>query len=334
LVNYLPDFNVQRQVIGFFALASDVTSIKAAELELKLAASVFESTVEGIMVTDATGIILSVNPAFTEITGYNAQEVIGQTPSILKSNHHDQEFYAALWQDIRTKGSWEGEIWNCRKDGETFLEWQSITVIRSSNDEPVRYVSVFNDITEFWRKDERIRHLAFHDSLTDLPNRTLLKERLSQLIDMTARDQRNIAIMFLDLDGFKAVNDNLGHAIGDALLVIVAKKLLAQVRQVDTVARLGGDEFIILLDNPASREDLVDIATRIIEIINKPMDLGGTSLSVGVSIGISVHSIDNHSTDQLMNNADTAMYVAKKSGKNTYRFFNPTMTALLSDSDD
>jgi diguanylate cyclase (GGDEF)-like protein len=140
--------------------------------------------------------------------------------------------------------------------------------------------------------------------------------------------------MFLDLDGFKAVNDNLGHAIGDALLVIVAKKLLAQVRQVDTVARLGGDEFIILLDNPASREDLVDIATRIIEIINKPMDLGGTSISVGVSIGISVHSTDNHSTDQLMNNADTAMYVAKKSGKNTYRFFNPTMTALLSDSDD
>lgn len=325
LVNYLPDVNAQGQVVGFFVLVSDVTPIKTTELELKLAASVFESTVEGILVTDAAGIILSVNPAFTEVTGYSAAEAIGQTPRLLKSSHHNQEFHTAFWQDLRTKGKWEGEIWNRRKNGEIYLARKSSTVIRGENDEAIRYVSVFNDITEFWRKDERIRHLAFHDSLTDLPNRSLLEERLSRMIGMAGRNQRNIAIMFLDLDGFKNVNDNLGHDIGDALLVLVAKKLQTQLREIDTVARMGGDEFVILLDNPDSREYLVKIANRIIETVNEPMDLRGTSVSVGVSIGIAEYSTANHSTTQLMKNADTAMYIAKKSGANTYRFFNPSM---------
>jgi diguanylate cyclase (GGDEF)-like protein/PAS domain S-box-containing protein len=331
LVNYLPDIDAQGQVIGFFSLVNDVTAIKTAELELKLAASVFESTVEGIMVSDATGIILSVNPAFTEITGYSAAESIGQSLLLLKSNHHNQEFYATFWHNLRTKGRWEGEIWNRRKNGENFLEWQSTTLIRGSNNEPVRYVSVFNDITEFWRKDGRIRHLAFHDSLTDLPNRSLLMERINQLIVMAERDERNIAIMFLDLDGFKTVNDNLGHDIGDALLVIVAKKLQRQVRQVDTVARLGGDEFVILLDNPASKEDLEHIATHIIETINEPMDLGGNTVSVGVTIGIAEHASGNHSSVQLVKNADIAMYIAKKTGKNNYQFFNQTMSTPIGD---
>lgn len=329
LVNYLPDYNAQGQVIGFLSLVSDVTPIKTAELELKLAASVFESTIEGIMVTDAAGIILSVNPAFTEITGYSAAEAIGQTPRLLKSIHHNQEFHAAFWQDLTTKGKWEGEVWNRRKSGEIFLGWQSCTLICGTNDQSVRYVSVFNDITEFWRKDEHIRHLAFHDSLTNLPNRSLFEERLSQIIGMAERDQRNIAIMFLDLDGFKAVNDNFGHNIGDALLVLVAKKLLGQVRQVDTVARFGGDEFVILMDNPASREDLVNIANRIIETINEPMDLRGTIVSVGVSIGIAEHSTDSYPITKLMKNADIAMYIAKEAGKNSYRFFNPSMTTTL-----
>jgi len=245
LANYLPDFDALGAVVGFFVLVSDVTTIKTAELELRLAASVFESTVEGIMVTDGQGIILSVNPAFSKITGYTAEEAIGQTSRLLKSNRHDQDFYAALWQTIASEGFWEGETWNRRKDGEVFLEWQSITVIHGATHEPVRYVSVFNDITEFWQKDERMRHLAFHDSLTNLPNRTLLMERLDHLLTMTEREQRNIAVMFLDLDGFKAVNDKLGHDIGDDLLKRVAQTLLAQVRHLDTVARLGGDEFLL-----------------------------------------------------------------------------------------
>ncbi len=330
LANYLPDYDAQGMVAGFFAFVSDVTPIKTADVELRLAASVFKNTIEGIMVTNAEGIILSVNPAFIEITGYNVKEAIGQTPRILKSNRHDQEFYATVWRDITTNDRWEGETWNRRKDGEIFLAWQSITVIRSSADEPVRYVSVFNDITELWRKDERMRHLAFHDSLTDLPNRTLLTERLDQLITISERDQRNIAVMFLDLDGFKAVNDSLGHDIGDDLLKMVAQKLLAQLRHSDTVARLGGDEFVILLDNPANSDEVAHIADRIVEAIKEPMNLRGKSASVGASIGIAMHS--GQTTAQLMKSADTAMYAAKLAGKNTYRFFDPRMTALSRNS--
>ena len=321
LTNYLPDFDTLGAVVGFFVLVSDVTTIKTAELELRLAASVFECTVEGIMVTDGQGIILSVNPAFSRITGYTAEEAIGQTSRLLKSNRHDQDFYATLWQTINSEGCWEGEIWNRRKDGEVFLEWLSITVIHGATHEPVRYVSVFNDITEFWQKDERMRHLAFHDSLTDLPNRTLLMERLDHLLAITEREQRNIAVLFLDLDRFKAVNDMLGHDIGDDLLKSVAKKLLAQVRHLDTVARLGGDEFVILLDNPVNNDAVARIANRIVTTINMPMELRGKLASVGVSIGIAMHPVHGQTTAELMRNADTAMYVAKKAGKNTYRFF-------------
>jgi diguanylate cyclase (GGDEF)-like protein/PAS domain S-box-containing protein len=321
LTNYIPDFDALGAVIGFFVLISDVTTIKTAELELRLAASIFESTVEGIMVTDGQGIILSVNPAFSKITGYTAEEAIGHTPRLLKSNRHDQDFYAALWQSIVSQGCWEGEVWNRRKDGEVFLEWQSITEIHGSTHESVRYVSVFNDITKFWQKDERMRHLAFHDSLTDLPNRTLLMERLDHLLAMTEREQRNIALLFLDLDGFKTGNDKFGHDIGDDLLKRVAQTLLTQVRYLDTVARLGGDEFVILLDNPVNTDEVARIAARIVSIINVPMELRGKSASVGVSIGIAMHPADGHTPTELMKSADTAMYAAKKAGKNTYHFF-------------
>jgi diguanylate cyclase (GGDEF)-like protein/PAS domain S-box-containing protein len=320
LANYLPDFNALGAVVGFFVLVSDVTTIKTAELELRLAASVFECTVEGIMVTDGQGIILSVNPAFSKITGYTAEEAIGQTPRLLKSNRHDQSFYAALWQTIGSKGFWEGETWNRRKNGEVYLVWQSITVIHGAIHEPVRYVSVFNDITEFWQKDERMRHLALHDSLTDLPNRTLLMEKLDHLLAMTEREQRNIAVMFLDLDGFKTVNDNLGHDIGDDLLKSVAKKLLAQVRHSDTVARLGGDEFVILLDNPVNNGEVENIASRIVTTFNVSMELRGKLASVGVSIGIAMHPVHGQTAAELMKSADSAMYAAKKAGGNSYRF--------------
>ncbi len=320
LANYLPDFDALGVVVGFFVLVSDVTTIKTAELELRLAASIFECTVEGIMVTDGQGIILSVNPAFSKITGYSAEEAIGQTQHLLKSNRHDQDFYADLWRAITNEGCWEGETWNRRKDGEVFLEWQSITPIHGSTHEPVRYVSVFNDITKFWQKDERMRHLAFHDSLTDLPNRTLLMERLDHLLAMTEREQRNIAVLFLDLDGFKAVNDKLGHDIGDDVLKSVAKKLLVQVRHLDTVARVGGDEFVILLDNPVNNDEVARIAARIVTIINVPMELRGKSASVGVSIGIAMHPADGHKSTELIKSADKAMYAAKEAGKNTYRF--------------
>ena len=321
--NYIPDIDDQGNVIGFFVMVTDVSPLKAAEIELKLAASIIHSTTEGIMVTDGNGVIQSVNPAFTDITGYTAAQAIGQTPRMLKSGRHEPAFYAAVWHDVESKGHWEGETWNRRQGGEVFLVWQSITLLRESGDAPTRYVSVFNDITELWRKDERLRHLAFHDALTNLPNRLLLQERLQQLIAMTEREQRNVAVLFLDLDRFKFVNDTLGHGIGDELLQAVAQKLQALVRLSDTVARLGGDEFIVLLDNPASQDEVTHIARRIIDTLNEPMTFRGQVTQIGTSIGIAMHPVDGETADQLIKNADTAMYAAKAAGKNTFRFFVP-----------
>jgi diguanylate cyclase (GGDEF)-like protein/PAS domain S-box-containing protein len=314
-------------VIGFFVLDTDITPVKSAEFELRLAASIFDSTVEGIMVTDGAGIILSVNPAFSAITGYSAIEVIGQNAAMLKSERHDATFDATIVQSIVVHGRWEGETWSQRQDGTIFLARQSITLIRSTCDEPVHYVSIFNDISELWQKNEDTRHLAFHDLLTGLPNRSLLIERMNQLIARTDRKQSNVALMFLDLDGFKAVNDTLGHETGDDLLVMVAKRLVAQVRSLDTVARLGGDEFVILLNNPASSDEVANIAQRIVESINLPMHFDEKTARVGVSIGIAIYDIDGSTPAQLLKSADSAMYLAKAAGKNTFRFCRRTLTA-------
>jgi diguanylate cyclase (GGDEF)-like protein/PAS domain S-box-containing protein len=321
IATYIPDENEDGDVVGFFAQVSDVTSIKSVQTELKLAASVFHNTLEGIMITDAAGNIVSVNPAFTQITGYSAEEAIGNNPRMLKSNHHKPEFFENFWRDIIAHGHWRGEIWNRRKNGEAFLEWQTISTIRSDSDEPIRYVSVFNDITKRWQKDERIRHLAFHDPLTELPNRTLLMERLTQLIAATARQPNNLALLFLDLDGFKSINDNLGHDVGDDVLVIVAQKIQAEIRLSDTVARLGGDEFIVLLNHPIDAEGSANIANRIIHKLNEPMEFGGLLVNVGVSVGIIMFPDDGHLPVQLLKRADEAMYQAKAAGRNQYCFY-------------
>lgn len=324
LANYLPDLDADGNVVGFFILDTDITPVKIAEFELRLAASIFESTVEGIMVTDGAGIILSVNPAFSTITGYSAGEVMGQMAEMLKSDRHDVAFHATITHAIAIHGRWEGETWSRRKNGAIFLAWQSIAMIRSASDEPVRYVSIFNDISGLWQKNEDIRYLAFHDLLTGLPNRSLLVERMTQLITRNDREQCNVAVMFLDLDGFKTINDTLGHQTGDELLIVVARRLLAQVRQADTVARLGGDEFVIMLNNPASSDEVAYIAARIVESINLPMNFNEQTTRVGVSIGIATYTVDGTTPAQLLKSADCAMYLAKAAGKNTFRFCQRT----------
>lgn len=327
LANYIPDIDAHGEVNGIFIQASEVTELKEAQAELELAASVFANTVEGIAVTNAEGVFLSVNPAFSAITGYTAEEAIGQTPRLLKSNRHDHAFYVAMWGELTAHGRWNGDIWNRRKNGEVYLERITISMIRDAAGDPVRYVSVFSDITDLWRKDEYLKHLAFHDALTDLPNRSLLMELLHHQITVARRERAGLALMFLDLDRFKPVNDTFGHDVGDDLLRIVAQRLLALVRQSDTVARLGGDEFVIKLDNPAHREEIAHIAERAIAAINEPMEFRGKSVRVGTSIGIAVFPGDGQTPLDLIKNADTAMYAAKNAGKNTYRFFEPTMTA-------
>ncbi len=320
LTHYIPDIIANGQVQGFFVLVTNITRLKEAEAAIRLSASVFNATTEGIMVTDTAAKIMSVNPAFTALTGYTSEEVVGQNARILKSGRHDAAFFGAMFQELRAKRIWKGEVWSKRKDGSIYLERLSISAICDEAGEVVSYVGICADITEQWGQEQRVRQMALHDGLTGLPNRSLLMERVAQLIAMSARDPRHIAIMFLDLDGFKLVNDTWGHETGDLVLKAVATRLLGLVRPSDTVARLGGDEFVILLDNPESRDNVAMIAARVIAEINAPMNFDGKVAHVGTSIGIAFKAKEAASADDLLKNADAAMYEAKAAGKNTYRF--------------
>lgn len=320
--HYIPDCDADGTVKGFAIQSSEVTVLKETAEKLKLAACVFENTLDGVLITDAEGTILSVNPAFVEITGYTAEEAVGQNPRMLQSNRHDPIFYNAMWRVIKTKGQWNGEIWNRRKDGELYLERMTISMVPDANGEPIRYVSIFSDITAVWRKDEHIRHLAFHDALTDLPNRTLLMDRINQKLINANREQCNLALMFLDLDGFKPVNDQFGHHIGDNLLKEVAKRLLALVRKSDTVARVGGDEFIFILNNPQGKDEILDVANRVVGSINEPIEILGDVFQIGMSVGIAMFPTDGQTAVELIKNADAAMYAAKGLGRNNIHFFS------------
>jgi len=320
LANYIPDTNPHGQVQGFVVLVTNITRLQEAEAAIQLSASVFDAASEGIMVTDASAKIVSVNPAFTTLTGYSSEEAIEQNARILKSGRHDAAFFGAMFQALQANRIWKGDVWSKRKDGSVFLERLSISAICDAAGEVTRYVGVFTDVTEQWEQEQRTRHLALHDSLTGLPNRSLLMERVAQLTAMSARDPRHIAIMFLDLDGFKLVNDTWGHEIGDQVLKTVSTRLAGLVRPSDTVARIGGDEFIILLDNPESRDNVATIASRVIDEISGPMPFDGKVAHVGTSIGIAFKSKDTASAEDLLKKADAAMYEAKAAGKNTYRF--------------
>lgn len=325
--HYLPDIGADGKVKGFSIQASEVTVLKETEAKLKLAACVFENTLDGVLICDVDGEILSVNPGFVEITGYTSEEAVGENPRILRSNRHDKAFYEAMWNEIETRGRWKGEIWNRRKDGELYLLRMTVSMVRDENGDPVRYVSVFNDITALWRKDEHIRHLAFHDALTNLPNRTLLTDRIDQKLFNSDREQSQFALMFLDLDGFKLVNDRLGHHVGDELLKDVAKRLLALVRKSDTVARVGGDEFIFLVNNPQGKDEITDVANRIVNSVSEPAEILGKVLQIGVSIGIAMFPSDGHTSVELIRNADAAMYSAKSRGRNNISFYSAGCSA-------
>ena len=322
LVNYIPDVGADGRVAGFFVLVIDITQLKEVEGQLRLAASVVENTVEAIMVTDESDVILSVNPAFTAVTGYPAVEVIGQPASLLDAERHDAAFHAQVRSELASHGRWKGETWARQRDGNVFLVWRAVTAINAAPGTPGRRVSVFSDVTERWRSNERLRHLAFHDPLTELPNRMLLLERLGQLIGQTEREDRCVAVIFLDLDRFKAVNDTLGHAVGDRLLKAVAADLLALVRHSDTVARLGGDEFVMVLDNPAGHDEVEAVARRIVATISQPRVIEGQAMAVGASLGIALFPQDGCDREQLIARADTALYAVKSAGRNGYRFFN------------
>jgi diguanylate cyclase (GGDEF)-like protein/PAS domain S-box-containing protein len=299
--------------------------VRKRTAELRLAANIIENTSEGVMVTDENSLILAVNPAFTRITSYSPEEVMGRRPSILKSEHQPAEFYRELWRTLSISGRWEGEIWNRRRDGETYLERLMINRIPGEEGQPIRYVGVFNDITELRRKAEHIQHLAFHDALTGLPNRTLMHDRLEHAIQIARREHRRLAVMLMDLDRFKVVNDTLGHHVGDLLLQEVAQRPHASLRATDTIARLGGDEFVILLEQQSEPEHCAAVAQSVIAAVSEAIEIDGQKVQVGASAGIAFFPDDASTGLDLMRYADAAMYAAKREGSGLYCFFQPGM---------
>ncbi len=300
-----------------------------AQEMLRIAAIAFESQ-EGMFVTDAQGIILRVNRAFTDITGYSAQEAVGQGTSLLKSGRHGAPFYAAMRAALESEGTWAGEVWNRRKNGEIFPEWLTITVVKNEAQEVTHYVSALIDITHRKAAEDEIRHLAFYDLLTGLPNRRLLLDRLQHAVESSARSGASGALMFIDLDNFKLVNDTLGHEQGDVLLNEVAQRLKAAVREGDTVARLGGDEFVIVLEGldapPLKAAAQADaIAQSVLSVLARPVELQGQEMQTTGSIGVALFAGTSVTIQDLMQYADLAMYRAKEEGRNTVRFFNPKM---------
>jgi len=296
-----------------------------AEESQRLAASVFHNSAEGVIITDAGGTILSVNPAFTQITGYTAAEALGRNPSLLRSDRHGPEFYRSMWNTLTFEGHWQGEVWNRRKDGEAYLEWLTINRIEGSHGVLSQYVAVFHDITESRRKDEHIQHLAFHDALTGLPNRYLMQDRLEHALARAHRESGRLSVTFIDLDRFKEINDELGHNIGDLLLQEAAKRLQSRVRAADTVARLGGDEFVVLMEDLQSSGDCACLAQELMAEIARPMQLDGHTVVIGASMGMAFYPEDGTELVELMKRADVAMYSAKAAGRNSYRFFQPSM---------
>jgi diguanylate cyclase (GGDEF)-like protein/PAS domain S-box-containing protein len=276
-----------------------------------------------MLITDKNQVILNVNQAFTKITGYSADDVIGQTPRIFHSERHDKAFYAALWQSINDTGLWQGEIWNRRKNGEIYPEWQTITAVKGDNDLVTHYVSTLTDITERKATEEYINRLAFYDPLTQLPNRRLLQERLKHGIELHHRTGSLMAVLMMDLDKFKAVNDKLGHAAGDELLQQVAERIKHRLREVDMVARLGGDEFIILLEDVGEYNHVARVATSIIDTLSQAFVLCQShTVYIGASIGIAIHPHHGDSIETLMDNADTALYRAKEQGRGCFVYFS------------
>ncbi len=297
--------------------AMDVTDRNRAEAQLRLAALVIDRAAEAVMVTDAKARIVSVNKAFTSITGYTASEAIGQTPNMLRSGVHGESFYREMWRAILTRGVWQGEIENRHKDGSVITEWLTISVIHDEHGQVLNYVALFSDISEVIESRRRMEHLALHDELTGLPNRTLLSDRLRHALARAERHDGRVALMFVDLDNFKDVNDSLGHEQGDLLLQQLAARLLACVRDQDTVARLGGDEFTIMLEDANEAESEV-LAIRIQQALNRPFALDGSEVYATASIGIAFYPEDGNDLHGLMQSADGAMYRAKQGGRNTF----------------
>ncbi|QIR15498.1 sensor domain-containing protein [Shewanella aestuarii] len=319
-------FDDQNQSLMLSGTVQDITHLRQTEQRVLLAAAVFENTTEGVLITDKTNRIIAVNNAYTNITGYDEDEVLGLSPDFCSSGHHDKDFYREMWHQIKTRGKWRGEIWDRRKDGSVFPKWVSINKVTDENANVVNYVAVFSDITHMKESEQRLEYIAQHDSLTDLPNRMLFNMTLEHAMAVAKRKRCKLALFFMDLDRFKQINDSLGHPVGDALLVAVTKRLMEDRRASDTISRLGGDEFTIIFEGVNGKNSILNAANSLLDSFKTPFIINHNELYVSFSVGVAVYPDDGETITELVKNADTAMYKAKRDGGSQVVFYDESQS--------
>jgi diguanylate cyclase (GGDEF)-like protein/PAS domain S-box-containing protein len=328
LVKGFPERDDSGRVIRLAGLVQDITERKRKEEKIRLAACVFSHAREGITITKADGTIIDINDAFTRITGYSREEAIGQNPRMLKSGRQDAEFYTAMWRDLKGPGHWSGEVWNRRKNGEVYAELLNISAVRDARGITQQYVALFSDITGIKTHQTQLEHIAHFDALTNLPNRVLLADRLQQAMVQAHRRGQQLAVAYLDLDGFKSINDRHGHSAGDHVLIALSQRMKQALRECDTIARLGGDEFVAVLADLGDTAASLPMLDRLLTAAAQPIQWGEHSLQVSASLGVTFYPQANDvGTDQLLRQADQAMYQAKVAGKNRYQIFNAALVA-------
>ncbi len=332
---YIPLVDGESRFLGVVSRASLFASlgseIGAVLRHHAIAATVFDNTSDGIVVTDAFANIVLVNRAFTQTTGYTLEDVRGGKPSLLSSGHHDRDFYQSMWQSLNEAGAWSGEIWNRRKNGEIYPEWLRVNAVRNERGEVTNYVGIFADISSQHHLQRQLHQLAYYDALTGLPNRQLFYDRIGQAIVHAKRDNTGFAVLFIDFDRFKLVNDTFGHSFGDKLLQAMAFRLGQVVRESDTVSRLGGDEFTVLLTEASSERDVAAIASKVVQSGESAIEVEGRKIFVTLSVGIARYPNDGGDIDTLLKNADAAMYRAKQEGRNRYCFCTGELNVQVSE---
>lgn len=320
--HFAPIVNESSTVLGYVQTLQDITERKRAILALQKSASIFENTLDGIIVTDAACRVVAVNPAFMKITGYSELEVLGKNPSVLSSGRQDGSFYQRMWQHLHQDGYWQGEIWNRHKNGDIYAEWLTINAIKDEDDTVVKYIGVFADITSLKKTQEEYEFMAHHDPLTGLANRLLCHARLEHALRRAKRRDDLVVVMMLDLDKFKLVNDTWGHQVGDRLLQEVARRITATLRSDDTAARLGGDEFLVVLESVKDRDDAITIAGKLVRVLSENYSIDGIQPDVSVSIGITLAPEHGDDVETLIERADQALYEVKAQGCNAYHFYS------------
>ena len=317
--------DAQGKPLRMIGTYTDIDKLKQAEEMLRLSRTVFDTVDEAILVSDEQNRIIMVNPSFTRLTGYAQQEVLGLNPHVLASGKHGEEFYCQMWQQLTGTGSWSGELWNRKKNGELYIEWTTIKQVRDVQGRLTHYVAAFSDITARKADEEHMLHQAHYDALTDLPNRVLLFDRLQQALAQARRDKTHLALMYIDFDKFKPINDTLGHAVGDRLLQMAAVRMQGCVREVDTVARMGGDEFVVLLTVIENVQDARIVAEKIRLALNRAFEIFGQNLYISTSTGIAIFPEHGSTENELIGNADIAMYQAKQSGRDNVQLYRHGM---------